>query len=293
MRVTQLTVARLLSVSINRAYERLGEAVQRIGTGKRIQRLSDDVIAATVVMRNRLYSSEAKLNEVVAQRLNDTLMAFDGALGGISEVLQTLRELVVQAASGTLDTSSMETIATQIEMLKGQLLQIANSRYGDAFIFSGTKTTARPFEIRGSKIIYVGGRNRMVYINGEPFGVGVTGRDVFLEGVNLFELLELCSSKVRSNDVEWLSKVALREIDRSLDRVLQARAFIGAQSEAVRGVQSQLASLQTHYESAADLLEGADIASEAITASLTRTSLYAVAALASKLLPTNVIDALA
>lgn len=61
-----------------------------------------------------------------------------------------------------------------------------------------------PFKILGGEVTYVGGRSRVIHINGEPMQVEVDGGEAFINRANIFELLERCAFSMRSGDISWL-----------------------------------------------------------------------------------------
>ena len=65
---------------------------------------------------------------------------------------------MIQGMNGALNAADREAIASQIELLGGQLLDIANTRSGDSYLFAGTATETQPFVEE-----LVGGELRVVY----------------------------------------------------------------------------------------------------------------------------------
>ena len=66
-------------------------------------------------------------------------------ISSASEHIRRMRVLTLQAANGTLTQTDRENVATEFEEHLSQLIQIANSKYEDNYIFSGTKTAVKPF----------------------------------------------------------------------------------------------------------------------------------------------------
>ena len=66
-------------------------------------------------------------------------------ISSAQEHIRRMRVLTLQAANGTLTQTDRENVATEFEEHLSQLIQIANSKYEDNYIFSGTKTAVKPF----------------------------------------------------------------------------------------------------------------------------------------------------
>lgn len=113
---------------------RLGSALERLSTGMRINRSSDDpaglAVASSLETRGRLFGQADR-------NIRDGLSAIDildGALGEQSNILIRLAELAEQSANGSLSTT--QRAALQIEY---QQLQQEFHRVAETAIFNGQK----------------------------------------------------------------------------------------------------------------------------------------------------------
>jgi flagellin len=96
----------------------LSTAMERLSTGKRINSAKDD--AAGLAIASRM-NAEVRGMNVAIRNANDGIslaQTAEGALGEVSNMLQRMRELAVQAANGT--NSSSDRAALQAEL--GQLV---------------------------------------------------------------------------------------------------------------------------------------------------------------------------
>src|SRR5690242_10793569 len=95
----------------------LQQSMQRLSTGKRINSASDD--AAGLAISNSMTSQINGMNQGIRNANDGIAMAqtADGALDEVTNMLQRIRELAVQAASGTYssdDRTNMQTEVTQL-----------------------------------------------------------------------------------------------------------------------------------------------------------------------------------
>lgn len=106
---------------INAAKMGLDTAMQRLSTGKRINSAKDD--AAGLAIASRMTSQVRGLNAAM-RNANDGIslaQTAEGAMGEVSNMLQRMRELAVQAANGTNSTSDGTAIQKEVTQLLGQI----------------------------------------------------------------------------------------------------------------------------------------------------------------------------
>lgn len=106
----------------------LANQQERLATGKRVLKPSDDPVAATLAetAANRLSRVQADLRALESSRTS--LQQAESALAESGNLMQRVRELLVTAGNGTFGPSEREDIARQLEGLREQLLGVANLR---------------------------------------------------------------------------------------------------------------------------------------------------------------------
>jgi len=118
----------------------MGKLQEQITTGKKVNRPSDDPV---VVMKSMGYRMEV---DKVAQfqrnlgEVHNYLDSSDDALDKVGSVLHRTNELMVSASNGTNTQEEREAILAEIKQLREQVQDLANTKSGDNYIFSGTKT---------------------------------------------------------------------------------------------------------------------------------------------------------
>ena len=128
--VGSLNAQRNLSTS----QSQLSNTIQRLSSGLRINSAKDD--AAGLAIATRMTSQINGLNQAT-RNANDGIslaQTAESALGQISDNLQRMRELSVQAANGTLSTDDRKGVQKEIEQLKNEI-----DRVGNQTSFNGTK----------------------------------------------------------------------------------------------------------------------------------------------------------
>ena len=119
---------------------------ERISAGKRVQRASDDPVAAVLseTAQNRLSRVQADLRALETSRAS--LSQAESALGDSGELLQQARELLITAGNPGYGASERETLAKNLEGLREQMLAVANRRDGSGrTLFGGLGGSSTPF----------------------------------------------------------------------------------------------------------------------------------------------------
>ncbi|MBN1866585.1 flagellin [Candidatus Sumerlaeota bacterium] len=113
--------------SLNQTSRSLNKAMERLASGLRINRSSDD--AAGLAIANDLATQVRGMNQAI-RNAGDGLSLIgtaDGAAGMQVEILQRVRELVVQAASDLNTATNRATIQEEIDQQVAEITRIANT----------------------------------------------------------------------------------------------------------------------------------------------------------------------
>jgi flagellin len=120
--IGSLTAQRNLSSS----QASLSTSMQRLSSGLRINSAKDD--AAGLAISDRMTSQIRGANQA-ARNANDGIslaQTAEGALGAVSDNLQRMRELSVQAANGSLSVDDRKAVQGEVSQLKSEINRVAN-----------------------------------------------------------------------------------------------------------------------------------------------------------------------
>ena len=124
----------------------LASQQEKIATGKRVQKPSDDPVAATLAetAQNRLSRTQADLRSLETAR--SSLQQAESGLADSGELIQRVRDLLVSAGNATFGPSEREDIARQLEGLREQMIGVANLKDNSGrTLFGGLGGAATPF----------------------------------------------------------------------------------------------------------------------------------------------------
>ncbi len=126
----------------NQADRMTGIAMERLSTGKRINGAKDD--AAGLAISTTMTAQIRGMNQGI-RNANDGMslaQTAEGALEEAANMLQRVRELSVQASSGTYSATDRTNMQTEVDALTAQLGSvIANNEFNGVKLFDGTTAT--------------------------------------------------------------------------------------------------------------------------------------------------------
>ena len=133
--VPSLTAQRAIAGSQNE----LTTAMERLSTGSKINSASDD--AAGLAMSQRMTAQIQGLNMAIKNSNDGIAMtkSIEGAIAEVSDMLQRMRELSIQAANGTNSASDRTYLQDEVNLLIQEVTRIsANTLYNGSLILDGT-----------------------------------------------------------------------------------------------------------------------------------------------------------
>ena len=165
-----------------RQQAKLAETQEQLATGNRILTPSDDPAASTQLIKlSALSAANQQFDRNIVFAQNDVDLS-ESKLKSAGDIIQRVRELVVQANNATNSDQSRSAIATEIENNLYSMRDLANSKdaTGD-YLFSGFNATTKPFVKEGSGYVYKGdqGERFLQIADGIQIQVRDTGTEIF------------------------------------------------------------------------------------------------------------------
>lgn len=252
--------------NLSKRSENIFESNETVSSGKRINRPSDDPIDASRVLgyRNMIESIEQfdrNVNSGLAW-----LRFTEEALGEAEQVFRDAKVLAEQMATGSYDADQREMLVGQAEIIFDQLVKVGNTQILDRYVFSGQKTTTKPFTRDDNYNVQYNGDDRSITVNiqqGIKVTVNTTGQDAFIDDTNTFNILRDLRDALEANDQEMIGAV-LPRIDDALTKLSSERAAVGTTMRQMEKTQLVLEDLRLETESLLSVTEDADVI-EAVT----------------------------
>lgn len=155
-RVTSQASQQSVTNNVFRLSEQLSKTQNALSSGKRISAPSDDPGGnrEILALRTTLQQTQQFIRNV--QNIKNFADISDSALDDVGQVLIRAKELAVSQLGGVATAQTRGFTATEINSLIAQVVQTANTRIGDRYMFSGSKVNVQPFLTSASGAIYQG-----------------------------------------------------------------------------------------------------------------------------------------
>jgi flagellar hook-associated protein 3 FlgL len=249
-----------------------------LSSGTRISAISQDPVSAgeNVLLLNQIQQDDSFTQS--ATQVTGQLQVADSALGSVVAQLTQAVSLATSANNGTMNSSNVKSIASQISGILGEVTTLANTSYQGQYIFAGGQTSNAPFNTSTTTspaVTTYSGDSNINYLempNGENIQLNVPGDQIFSgSGSNsVFAALNALVADYSTGTVNTTKAVSdTQALSTSLNYVSQQRVTIDnsithltSASDAVNSEQTQLTAAQTN-------LMQADIAQVSTQLSLT------------------------
>lgn len=159
----------------------------QLSSGRRMLAPADDPIAsaqALVTTQNQSVNAQFLDNQANAASL---LTELEDRVGGVADLIQSVKQRAVEAGNGAYSDSDRRTIAAEIRQRFDELLGLANASDGMGLhVFSGFKSDVQPFSVSGvvgsRSIAYDGddGKRQIQVESARMMDVSESGSDVFM-----------------------------------------------------------------------------------------------------------------
>ena len=251
--IASLQAQRRLSI----ASQNLGETFQRLSSGQRINKASDD--AAGLAIADALRANQ-RVASVAIRNANDgisTIAIADSALGEIGNVLSRLAELSEQSANGVFSTVQRSALQNEFTALSSEIERIAvTTEFNGVKLLSGNSQLVLQVGFNSSstsQISYTG-------VQGTLNALGLAANN---QSALAFSLNGITISEGQSS-----SRNALDAVNSAISSLASTRGVLGAAEARLRVSINNLSVARENFASAESRIRDVDVASEA--AELTR-----------------------
>ncbi|MCL5062514.1 MAG: flagellar hook-associated protein FlgL [Nitrospiraceae bacterium] len=153
MRITtKMFYDRFLS-DMQKNTESIFKSHEQISTGKKVNRPSDDPTAMS-----RIVNYKARLSTIGEyKRAIDTTRSYnesiDSAFSNLNELLVRVKELALQGADGATTGADRQMIVKEVAVQMEHAIDVANTKVGDRYIFSGYKSNIPPIDLNTGEFV--------------------------------------------------------------------------------------------------------------------------------------------
>lgn len=310
MRVTQSMLSSNMLRNLSNSYSKMGKLQNQITSGSKISRPSDDPVIAVKGIGYRTNLNKVEQYQRNMGEVENWLDTSDDTIDHVGIALVRVQELVTQAASDSNTPEDREKMEKEIDQIKLQIRDLANTKVGEKYLFSGTNTLSPVFSNDGTNDVFAGvvidptlGVEDSLAVTPPSSGYTNNVEVEVYDGVNL---------KVNTNTVEMFAKIddmltsiqtdlstgadgttignRLGEISAVQNIVLENRADIGARQNRAEMMINRLATQEVVVTK--QLSNNEDIEYEkTITEMITQESIHQAAlSVGSKIIQATLVD---
>ncbi|WP_449599063.1 flagellar hook-associated protein FlgL [Paenibacillus sp. Marseille-Q9583] len=301
LRVTSNMMNSQLLLNLNRNARTMNDTQLQLSSSRKINKPSDDPVGITYSLR---YRAELSSNEQYTKNVDSALSWLDyndTVLGQVGDVVQKIRELTVQAATGTNPQSALDSINAEVLQLKDQLVDISNSTLNGKYIFNGEQYNTKPYDfVKGADGSYDVSKpittdaGQIQFIVGEDvrLPISTTGNEVFGntgDADNLFAIINNLSAGLKAGDLKVVSG-QLDLLDTRMESILTARSEIGAKTNRVELMQERLSDLNINLTDLQAKTEDADYEGLIMNSKIQENIYNASLSVGAKIISTTLVD---
>jgi flagellin len=238
--------------NLSNSQSSLATSMQRLSSGLRINSAKDD--AAGLAIAERMNAQVRGMN-VAIRNANDGIslaQTADGALASVSDSLQRMRELAVQARNATNSSSDKDSLNKEFSQLQSEITRVLGGTTFNGKHMLGSDATAMSFQI----------------------GAGTTADDtVGITTTDMTKDAKITSVTGSSAVIDHTATAGaigtvIDNIDKAIDDINDTRATMGASESRFDSIISNLQSSVENQTAAKSRITDADFATE--TANMSR-----------------------
>jgi flagellin len=182
---------------------KLSGSMERLASGLRINRAADD--AAGLAVSEEMRTQIRGMNVASRNALDGVslVQVADGALGGVSDMLQRIRDLAVQAANGTLTDLQRNNLDREVQSIVSEIARVASdTEFNGIKILSGSVATAA-----SAVTLQVGANGAQVI----AFTIGtMSASDLGVSGIAVSTAASATDAAIRSVNAQRASMGAIQ-----------------------------------------------------------------------------------
>src|SRR5690554_3810192 len=262
--------------TLNKNNSLLSTAMQRLGTGFRINSAADDAAGLQIATRLSAQSRGMGVAQRNAQDAISLLQTAEGAFSEMTDIVQRMKDLATQAANGTNSADDKKALQSEYDELGKELANIlGNTAYAGERLFTddtrviagtlgkfGSTAGGVTFQIGGSTAekMTVNVSADLTTLVGETSGLGKIS-SVF-KALAANPAANLTDPAVTKNELTNDPNTQIDSINTVLNTIGKLRASFGANINRLEHTANNLANMQANTDMAKGRIMDADFAAE-------------------------------
>ncbi|MCL2899826.1 flagellar hook-associated protein FlgL [Brenneria tiliae] len=284
----------------------LATAAEQTSSGIRVSKPSDDPVAAAQAVLLSQTQASSEQYSTARSNAENSLAVEDSTLDEVVNVIQSIQTLLVKAGNTTYSDVDRESMATELQTYKDQLVALGNSTDGSGnYIFGGYATGSEPFSVADDGTVTYNGSSSAISLSVSGslnITIGDTGTSIFGDnGSNIFDIidsvltslgtsLEDADSGMTQEEYSASINAAIGTMSEQLDDVLTAQTALGGKLTAIDSLNSLNSTLDIVYSGRMTDLVEIDFAEATATYSMLQVALQASAYVTSSMMSMSLFE---
>jgi flagellar hook-associated protein 3 FlgL len=296
MRIASNTVSDSMIRQIQQLTVDQAKLQTQVSTGRRITNPEDDPAAMGRVLN--LQSEQHQLTQYVsnASRTLELAQASYSGLQGLKKVSDRAGELATLGTS-SIGPDAMAAYGTEVDQLIEQAVQLGNTKFGNDYIFAGTKVDTAPYSITRdtttgqiTAVTYTGNNSQAQIPLSETASIAPTTTGATNSGIADFitHLISLRDA-LKSGNTSAVSAVQTN-LTSSEDQIITAMADNGGIQTRIEAVKSQQSDRDTSLQSLVSDEADVDLTSTVVKLNQAQTAYQAALSSASRIMKLSLLD---
>ena len=208
-----------------------------IASGERLNRSSDDPVAASRLRMLGRAEAAAKVDFAIAARTSANLMLTDSALQSFADSTIRVKQLQIQAANDTMTSDQRRGIATELDQIFHEMVRLSNTRDSSGHALFGGEAPGEAYALDVAGLpVYVGSASASEQPLGDGQSVtrGVTGPE-FLDypfggsSTNLLMVVRnLADALAGGTDPAQAARDSMGAVDAGMESITTRQTIVGA-----------------------------------------------------------------
>lgn len=231
--------------------ESLNQAQQRVTIGKNINNLSDDPASAGRILGHKTILSKIDQYSQNITSVQSKLKLTGTLLESGAATLGQIGDAVSQSLSTNNTAADRQETAKDMQYSLNQLVDLANTKIGDSYLFGGYGGNADPFDAGGNATMDISGDIKVEVDKGVTVSANSPGNRVFQGvgvpgGVDVFSVIKNLITSLNANDDAGI-RTAQSDLGKALNQfrnesvdVANRNSLVGAIEKRMTGVKNTI-----------------------------------------------------
>ncbi len=229
MRVTQKTIFDNFMRDVNKNRGEMAEVQSDLSSGKEVRVPSQNPVD---FQKSRILEADLSKVEQFQENINSGLrqgrLAQD-TMDGVVDNLINVKSLMVKGSSDSMGAGERVNLADEVEGIRNQVVDSLNIQYGNRYLFGGTNSGEKPFELAGGTVTNNSNDKapHIVAADGVEIDISITGEEfVDSPGGDVFQFLGDVEDALRNNDDDQINDM-LEDADQVINHATDLTSKLG------------------------------------------------------------------